>query len=82
MTSSGNGDFFDQLKVFLKDEEIDDLKKQKVSMLEFKVYRKFSEISTALGISATIIHIQNNYWRNLPTPDSSKDTFHQKSATK
>ena len=44
-------------------------------------YRKFSEISTALGISATIIHLPNNYWGISPTPDSSKDTFHQMSAT-
>ena len=36
-TSSGNGDLLDQLKVCLKEEEIDDLKKQKVSMLEIKV---------------------------------------------
>ena len=45
-------------------------------------YRKFSEISAALGISATIIHLQNNYWGISPTPDPSKDTFHQISATK
>ena len=45
-------------------------------------YRKFSEISAALGNSATIINLQNNYWGNSPTPDLSKDTFHQKSATK
>ena len=45
-------------------------------------YRKVSEISAALGNSATIINSQNKYWGNSPTPDSSKDTFHQKSATK
>ena len=45
-------------------------------------YRKFSEISAALGNSATIINLPNNYWGNSPTPNSSKDTFHQKSATK
>ena len=45
-------------------------------------YRKFSKISAALGNSATIINLPNNYWGNLPIPDSSKDTFHQKSATK
>ena len=46
-----------------------------------KPYRKFSEISATLGNSATIINLPNNYWGNSPTPDSSKDTFHQKSAT-
>ena len=51
-------------------------------MLVFIGYRKVSEISAALGNSATIINSQNNYWGNSPTPDSSKDTFHQKSATK
>ena len=45
-------------------------------------YRKFSEISAALGNSATIINLPNNYWGNSPTPDSSKDTLRQKSATK
>ena len=45
-------------------------------------YRKFSEISAALGNSTTIINLPNNYWENSPTPDSSKDTFHQKSTTK
>ena len=47
-----------------------------------RIYRKVSEISAALGNSATIINSQNNYWGNSPIPDSSKDTFHQKSATK
>ena len=45
-------------------------------------YCKFSQISAALGNSATIIHLQNNYWGISPTPDSSKDTFYQKPATK
>ena len=45
-------------------------------------YRKFSEISAALGISATIINLQNNYWGISPTPDPSKDTLHQILATK
>ena len=45
-------------------------------------YRKTSEISAALGNSATIINLPNDYWGNSATPDSSKDTFHQKSATK
>ena len=46
------------------------------------IYRKFLDISAALGNSATIINLPYNYWGNSPTPDSSKDTFHQKSATK
>ena len=33
-------------------------------------YRKFSEISAALGNSATIINLPNNYLENSPTPDS------------
>ena len=45
-------------------------------------YHKFSKISTALGILATIIHLQNNYRGISPIPDSSKGTFHQISATK
>ena len=45
-------------------------------------YRKFLEISAALGNSATMINLPNNYWGNSPTPDSSRDTFRQKSATK
>ena len=44
-------------------------------------YRKVSEISAALGNSATIIKSQNNYWGNSATPNPSKDTFHQMSAT-
>ena len=44
-------------------------------------YRKVSEISAALGNSATIIKSQNNYWGNSDTPNPSKDTFHQMSAT-
>ena len=47
-----------------------------------QLYRKFSEISAALGISATIINVQNNYLGISPTLDPSKDLFHQKSATK
>ena len=31
-------------------------------------YRKFSEISAALGNSATVINQPNNYWGNSPTP--------------
>ena len=46
------------------------------------IYRKLSQISAALGNSATIINLPNNYWGISPTPDSSKDTFHQNSATK
>ena len=41
------------------------------------MYRKFSAISAALGNSATIINLPNDYWGNSPTPDSSKDTFRQ-----
>ena len=37
-------------------------------------YRKFSQILATLGISATIINLQNNYWGISPTPDPSKDT--------
>ena len=48
----------------------------------YMTYRKVSEISAALGNSTTIINLPNDYWGNSATPDSSKDTFHQKSATK
>ena len=39
-------------------------------------YRKISEINAALGVSATIIYLQNNYWGISPIPDPSKDRFH------
>ena len=48
----------------------------------YMTYRKFSEISAALGNLATIILEQNNYWGISPTPDPSKDTFRQISANK
>ena len=35
------------------------------------MYRKVSEISAALGNSATIIKSQNNYWGNSATPNPS-----------
>ena len=44
-------------------------------------YRKFSQISAALEISATIIISQNNYWGILATLDQPEDTLHQMSAT-
>ena len=47
-----------------------------------RYYRKFSQISAALGILTTIIDLQNNNQGILPTPDPSKDKFHQMSTTK
>ena len=38
-------------------------------------YLKFSEISAALGNSATIINLPNNYWGNSPTPIHPRTHF-------
>ena len=38
-------------------------------------YRKFSEISAALGNSATIINLPNNYWGNSPPPIHPRTHF-------
>ena len=42
------------------------------------IYRNFSEISAALGISATIINLQNNYRGISHTPDPSIDYIYRK----
>ena len=49
--------------------------------VDFWSYPKFSQISAALGISATIIILRNNYWGILTSPYQPEDKLHQMSAT-
>ena len=39
------------------------------------IYCKFSEILAALGILATMINLQDNYWGISPIHDPSKDNL-------